>query len=70
MLYIILERNDIKSLQESVQEHSDEGWNPCGGPFTYSYVPGHGPVAAVPQNHPQTDGWVYIKFCQAMTSNS
>ena len=65
-MYVILEARETAELQQLVRQHQDVGWRTCGGPFTYTWALGHGPVAMVPQGHPQSDGWLWLTFCQAM----
>jgi hypothetical protein len=65
-MYVILEATEVNALEAAVRDHQKGGWRVAGGPFTYTYAPGHGPVAATPAQHPGCDGWLFFTFCQAM----
>lgn len=64
--YIILEASTTKELESVVRAHIEEGWKCSGGPFTYTWAAGHGPVANMPEPHNRE--WMFFTFCQAMES--
>lgn len=63
--YRILQASTVEELEATVFEHLAQGWQTAGGPFTFPWAAGHGPVHQIPATA-QGDGWVYITFCQAV----
>lgn len=67
MNYQIVEAHDVKQLEEKVNLLILSGWSCVGGPFTYSWAEGCGPIQEAPTTMCL---WLYITFCQAMELRS